>query len=116
MNANQNLHAHVVTHSSDCDGALTREYVRTQTVEEKADEFGEIHFRDRMAGLVVNTFSILYSGNLHVYRNGEGGEVTLVWSEQTEEGGINTTVTFCDSECNPEYEAYRDHRAESMNY
>lgn len=111
------IHAHFESRSSDCDGTYDRTYVLAPSDEERASEFGDIEFHNRVVGSIVNTYSILLAGSLHVHKF-EDGSVRLEWTEQTEEGGIATTVTLCEDEtCDVDDEpTFRDHTAERAGY
>jgi hypothetical protein len=111
------IHAHFESRSSDCDGTYDRTYVVTPTEKEIDSPSGDIDFHERVVGMVVNTYSILLAGSLHVHKF-EDGSVRLEWTEQTEEGGIATTVTLCEDEtCDTEEPStFRDHTAERAGY
>lgn len=112
------LHAHFETYSTDCDGAISRDWVRVQTEEQAAAEFGDIHFHDSVVADVVNTYSLLASGSLRVERLGDAHDapVRLSWSEATEEGGRQVEATICQDDCDLGEHHYRDHAAEAMGY
>lgn len=109
------LHAHFETAASDCDGLITRDYVVVPNDEERASEFGDIEFHDRVVAMVVNTYSLDREARLEVHRLADG-DVRMSWSEPTEEGYRATEVTFCNDHCDEAESSYRDHRAESMGY
>lgn len=109
------LHAHIETAASDCDGLITRDYVMTMTDEERASEFGDLEFHDRVVTSVVNTYSLDGEATLKVSRLNDGS-VRISWTEPTEEGYRNSEATFCTDDCDDEESSYRDHRAESMGY
>jgi len=111
------IHAHFSTRSSDCDGTYDRTYTVTPNDDERASEFGDIEFHDRVVASVVNAYSILASGRLSVEKR-DDGTVTLQWDEGTEEGGIATTATLCEDEtCDVDDEpTFRDHTAERAGY
>lgn len=116
-----NLHAHFESYSTDCDGAISRDWIVTMNEEELAGQdqdnwFGEIEFHDRVVSAVVNTYSSFRGGRLEVTLDDEYGLPTLEWSEATEEGGRHTSATLCKDDCNTTYHGYRDHRAEEMGY
>lgn len=115
--AEPKLHAHFSTTSTDCDGRIDRDYVLVMTDEERASEFGDIEFHDRIVASVVNSYSLDGEARLTVTRlPGEHKEVRLVWEEPTEEGFRHTEVTICSDRCDEAETSYRDHRAESMGY
>jgi hypothetical protein len=116
------IHAHIETYSSDCDGTYTRTHVMTLNDSERRmagqpiNDFHEIDFTNRVVGSVVNAYSLMQEGGLTV-RNYNDGRVRLYWSEATEEGGIAKEATICRDDCDLTEDAtYRDHRAESMGY
>lgn len=111
------LHAHLDRTATDCDGRLDDSRVLTQTDDEKAGEFGDIEFHNRMVGSIVNTYSILSTGNLKVIRLGDAApDVMIEWSEQTEEGYVHAVIRFCEVECDLDESSHRDHFAEMMGY
>lgn len=110
------LHAHFQTYSTDCDGAISRDYVEPMNDEEQESEYGDIKFHNRVISTVVNTYSLMYEGSLKV-TNEEDNGVRLFWHEATEEGGRSVEALICkDESCNLTAHGYRDHRAESMGY
>lgn len=111
------LHAHIDTASTDCDGPLYRDYVEFLTDEEKAasvaangiNDFTDIRFRERILNSQVNVYCC-EAGTLLV--DGDG----FRWTEQTDEGYRSSTVRWCeDPTCTPSY-AQRDVYAEMMGY
>lgn len=108
------LHAHFSTTSTDCDGRIDRDYVLVMDDDERASEFGDIEFHDRVVALVVNTYSLDSEGTLRVTKHDDG--TRLEWSEPTEEGFRHTEVSFCSDDCDEAATNYRDHTAESMGY
>lgn len=112
-----NLHAHIDTYAVDCDGPISNSYVMTMNDDEKASEFGDIEFHNRVVASVVNTYSIFQQGTLRV-TSGEGADYVamLEWSEQTEEGGRSTSAFICENDCDTGERSYRDHRAEDAGY
>ena len=110
------IHAHFESRSSDCDGTYDRSHVMTPNDEERASEFGDIEFHDRVVASVVNTYSILATGTLEVVKHDDC--VRLSWTESTEEGGIHTEVTLCEDEsCDTSGTGtFRDHTAERAGY
>lgn len=116
-----NLHAHIETYSTDCDGAISRDYVMTMTDEELSGQdapnwFGDIEFHNRIVAHVVNTYSSFRGGSLTVNLDDEYGTATLEWFEMTEEGTRNSVARFCSDDCDEAETSYRDHRAEEMGY
>lgn len=98
------IHAHVVTHSSDCDGSHERRYLDVMSLEERCDQFGDIAFRERVLGDVVSLHS---TGTLAVTPD------KIDWDEQTEEGYRHVTVKWCDEDkCYHRLPPQRDFRAE----
>lgn len=118
------IHAHVDSYSTDCDGAISRSYLMTLTDADRAkreaaagvNDFTDIEFTDRVVAHMVNAYSLMYEGKLTV-RKHEDGDVMLNWSEATEEGGRAVDVRICRDACDlGEDSSYRDHRAEAMGY
>lgn len=109
------LHAHVETHTRDCDGAITRSHVLTMTDEERTGEFGDIRFHERAVNAAVNTYSLLSTGHLTATRLGDG-DVRLSWNEATDEGSRCVEVTLCTDDCDTDQTTYRDHAAEAAGY
>jgi len=101
------VHAHVSTSSRDCDGDYSGGHVDELTLEERCDQFGDLHFKERVLGNVVTLHGY---GDLKVTPEG------LEWHEQTEEGYRAASVRWCEDECAEERPWQRDHRAESMGY
>ena len=109
------LHAHIDRSATDCDGTCTSDYVMVFNDAEKASEFGDIEFHDRVVASLVNTYSIMAEGSLRVIRLGDG-DVRIIWSEATEEGGVHSEATFCNDDCDLGERSQRDHSAEAMGY
>jgi len=101
------LHAHVSTSSRDCDGDYSGGHVDEMTLEERCDQFHDLHFKERVMGNVV---SLHGEGTLEVSPSG------LHWREQTEEGYRAADVEWCERECEAERPWQRDHRAEAAGY
>ena len=101
------VHAHVATSARDCDGDYSGGHVMEMTLQERCDQFGDLHFKERVMGSIV---SLHGQGTLEVRPEG------LYWSEQTEEGYRAAGVRWCEDECPEERSWQRDHRAESMGY
>ena len=121
-----NLHAHIESYTTDCDGPLSRDYVLTMNDEERAEataanginDFSDIHFHERVVNHLVNTYSIFQSGRLEV-TSGEGSDyvVRMEWQEDTDEGYRQMSAIICEDEnCDTGEAHYRDHRAEEMGY
>lgn len=115
------LHAHVDTYTTDCDGPIARDYVMVMSEDELSGQdqpnwFGDIEFHNRVVAHVVNTYSSFRGGHLEVSVDDEYGNVTLLWAEPTEEGGRRMEARFCTDDCDETEEHYRDYRAESMGY
>lgn len=104
------LHAHVETYATDCDGAISNDYIATMNEGED-----DLDFHNRMVASTVNTYSLMAQGALKVTRF-EDGDVRMEWTEQTEEGSRYHGVTFCTDDCDTGETHYRDHRAEEMGY
>jgi hypothetical protein len=110
------IHAHIETYSSDCDGSYTGTYLLTMTDAERASDFADIEFHNRVLASVVNTYSLDSEGRLTVSRLADG-DVRLSWSEPTEEGRRDVEATICTDPCDlGEESTFRDHRAEEMGY
>jgi hypothetical protein len=101
------LHAHVETSSRDCDGDYSGGHTDEMTTQERCDQFGDLHFKERVLGNVVTLHG---EGTLEVSPSG------LHWHEQTEEGYRRADVTWCEDECEDERPWQRDHRAEAAGY
>lgn len=122
---NFEIHAHVETASSDCDGHYTSGYTMTLSDAERAakiaadgvNDFTDIEFHNRVLASVVNTYSLMSHGTLTV-RRFDDGDVRLMWSEATDEGYRNVEATICTDDCVlPHNDSWmRDHRAEAMGY
>lgn len=111
-----NLHAHVSTYSVDCDGPMSRDYVLTMDDEERASDFGDITFRNRVLCSIVSAYTC-WDGTLKVQSDEmEGLTKTLDWTETTEEGGRTAHAQFCEDDCDTEESGQRDYFAEAMNY
>lgn len=115
---NTNIHAHVETYSTDCDGPMSSGYLMAMNDNEKRSDYGDIEFHHRVVTRVVNTYSIFTEGTLKVQNEGDNG-IRLNWSEVTEEGGRSVEALICDDEtCLYDDEGFwqRDHRAEEAGY
>jgi hypothetical protein len=102
------LHGHVTRESADCDGSYSRTYVHTMTDDERSYPDPEYVFRSRVVGLMV---SLHGTGSLSV-------TPTIVeWSEQTDEGFVSESVTWCrGADCDDSRATFRDHSAERAGY
>ena len=100
-------HAHVSTHSRDCDGDYSGGHVVEMTLEERCDRFGDLHFKERVLG---DTVTLHGHGTLEVTPDG------LSWHEQTDEGYRAARVRWCEEDCPTERSWQRDHRAEAAGY
>lgn len=107
-----NLHAHYESSSTDCDGRMDRSYVIVPNDDERASEFGDIEFQERVLGNVVSMTGL--GGTLRVETE---PAIRLIWSEATDEGGRSVEATFCNDEsCDETEYSQRDHAAEAMGY
>jgi len=103
-----NLHAHTSSKSRDCDGDYSSGgNVYEMTTQERCEEFGDLHFQQRVVGYTV---SLHGHGELKVTPEG------VEWYETTDEGYRATDVQWCSDECPAERSWQRDHRAEAMGY
>lgn len=110
------IHAHVETHSTDCDGALSGSHVMSPSREERHSQFGEIEFRDRVLVSIMSAYTAV-AGRLDVTGDHETGTTTrLEWNERTEEGGRSAVATFCEDDCDLDEHSRRDHAAEAAGY
>jgi len=100
-------HAHVTTSSRDCDGDYSGGHVVEMTLSERCDQFGEIHFKERVIG---DTISVYGHGILNV------APEQVSWHEQTEEGYSAADVRWCEDDCPDTRSWQRDHRAEEAGY
>jgi len=101
------LHAHMTSSSRDCDGTYSGGHVYEMTTQEKAEEFGDLHFKDRV---LANTVTLHGDGTLTVTPE------YLRWYENTEEGYRSVDVNWCEDDCPAERSWQRDHRAEAAGY
>ena len=109
------IHAHIETYSTDCDGPISRTYVMTMNDSERNSDFGDIEFHDRVTAHIVNTFSLMSTGRLDVNKY-DSNHVSLRWFEPTEEGSNDKRAVFCADDCDTGENSYCDHRAESAGY
>jgi len=100
-------HAHVSSNSRDCDGSYSGGHVIEMTLEERCDQFGDLHFQQRVAG---STITFHGHGTLSVTPDG------LEWHEQTEEGYRASSIRWCEEECDDTRSWQRDHSAEAAGY
>ena len=101
------LHAHMSGSSRDCDGTYSQGHVYEMTTQEKADQFGDLQFKDRV---ITNIITLHGYGTLTVTPAGAS------WSEQTDEGYRAVDILWCEDDCPNERSWQRDHRAEAMGY
>lgn len=109
-----NLHAHISTATSDCDGPMYRDYVVFLNDEEKAEherqdgvnDFHELNFKSRILGDMVS---------FHAESAVKVSESGFTVSEPTEEGHRYVEVSWCEHECEESY-SQRDIYAEMMGY
>lgn len=117
MNSNE-LHAHVSSDTSDCDGRISRSYVITFNDDERRENsrlinnFADLHFKERVLGGVVSFHPSGFDGDAEVHITRDG----FTYSEPTDEGYHHVEVEWCEDDCSEVRETYRDHRAESMGY
>jgi hypothetical protein len=101
------LHAHVTQESRDCDGRYTSGLVYEPTIDERADDFGDLHFKQRVIGYAINLHA--EEGTLAVTPDG------AIWHEMTEEGYVRSETRWCEDDCK-EASWQRDHSAEAAGY
>lgn len=116
-----NLHAHIDTASSDCDGPMYREYVVSLNDDEVAmhdaaeanggvNDFHDYEFKARVLSSQVSWHPL------------EESTVTLTQDgftvhEPTDEGYRSSHVRWCEEDsCDPEAYSQRDVYAEMMGY
>lgn len=114
-----NLHAHIATAATDCDGPMYREYTAFISPEERAqhlaangiNDFTEIKFRERILASQVSVYSV-GPGGLTMKADEHG----FTWNEGTDEGSRGGEVRWCDDrDCGESY-SQRDIYAEMMGY
>lgn len=88
------ISAHVEGVARDCDGMHYSEADYEMDESEKADQFGDLEFFQRVLSYTVNTGSEM--GTLEVTQD-ENGLPVFNWSERTEEGFSQKHVTFTKS-------------------
>lgn len=103
------IHAHIDNASQDCDGPVYRSRVEAMTDAERAGEFSEIHFRERVLLSEISVYAV-QDATLNVDANG------FYWSENTDEGYRSATVRWCNAPCDLGEKSYRDVYAEQMGY
>ncbi|GAB3863470.1 hypothetical protein GCM10028801_31170 [Nocardioides maradonensis] len=113
------LHAHIDTRSTDCDGTIDRRYVAEMTDRERANDLAELQFRNRVLADIVNTQPWI-NGQLKIgtYDSSRSPQhaTRMEWFEETEEGSIWREATFCtEDDCDMTY-SQRDHSAEAAGY
>jgi hypothetical protein len=101
-------HAHVYTTSQDCDGKYERSHVDRPSAIERTEEFGDLHFKERVLGNTVSLHA--ENGTLTVYPGG------MFWSQQTDEGYVHTQVVWCNKDYCDDDTTFRDHTAERAGY
>lgn len=109
MTTTTNLHAHIATASSDCDGPMYRDYVTTMNAAEQADQFGDLAFKERVMGNHVS-FSPLDKVQVEVTSEG------FTMHDVTDEGYRSAEVRWCEDECADGEYSQRDVYAEMMGY
>jgi hypothetical protein len=120
MTENMTLHAHVSTHSQDCDGPMYRDYIEQPNDDERAEfaageargynNFADLSFQARILSGHVSFHS---EYGVQVKMDKEG----FVATEMTDEGFRNSEVRWCvDSGCDPNESWQRDVFAEQMGY
>jgi hypothetical protein len=112
-----NLHAHVSTSSSDCDGPMYRDYVATMNDAEQAEDregdergynnFADLHFKARILSNHVSFHAVC-----EISTNEDGFHV----HENTDEGYRAAEVRWCEDECDESLASQRDVYAEMMGY
>lgn len=110
MTNTNSLHAHVNIASADCDGPLYRDHVSQMTDAEKASDFPDLDFKQRVMGSHVS-FSPMGEVRVTVTEDG------FTMHEQTDEGFRSAEVRWCeDEDCDPDKRGQRDVYAEMMGY
>lgn len=111
-----NLHAHVSTSSSDCDGPMYRDYVMVFNDDETAEsgkavnDFSDIHFMQRVMMSVASPYAVQYGMTVKVDESG------IEVHESTDEGYRAAEVRWCTDECDESAASQRDVFAEQMGY
>lgn len=120
MNDNANLHAHISTASSDCDGPQYNEWVQTMNDDERAEDavaskrgynnFSDLQFKER---ILCNHVSLHSEFGVTVKGDADG----FFMNEPTEEGYRSAEVRWCtDEDCDTDERSHRDVFAEQMGY
>lgn len=114
MNENtENLHAHVETSMTDCDGRMDRDWVAQMNDEELASEFGDLDFKSRM---LSNLVSWSYQNTVTIEGVETGHGETIEVSYAHDEGRFWGRAVLCTDECDESAHGQRDHAAEAMGY
>lgn len=101
-------HAHVSTQSQDCDGRYLHEHVDRPNSIERTEEFGDLHFKERILGNIVSFHA--EDGTLTVNPG------ALYWNQPTDEGYTSTHVVWCEQDDCDDKATQRDFSAERMGY
>lgn len=101
-------HAHVYTTSQDCDGKYERSHVDRPSAIERTEEFGDLHFKERVMGSVVSLHA--ENGNLNVFPD------RMFWTQNTDEGYEHAEVHWCEEDDRDDKSTFRDHTAERAGY
>lgn len=108
----ENLHAHVSTSMSDCDGRMNRNFVSVMNDDERASEFGELEFKSRM---LSNLVSWSYANKVEITPFEDGSERIEV-SYMHDEGSFHGEALTCTDDCDDDYRSQSDLYAEMMGY
>ena len=111
MTNTENLHAHVSTSMTDCDGRMDRDWVAMMNDDEVASEFGDLEFQGRMLTNLVS-WSEPSQTNVTPF---EDGTVRIEVSYAHDEGMFWGEALTCTDDC-PETSSQRDHQAEAAGY
>lgn len=111
-----NLHAHYSSSSVDCDGPFEQSYVMVMNDDERASEFGDIEFHNRVLTNAVSLYSSQFGGTLRVERDEDDGQAMFFWHERTEEGSRSVEARLCTDACDESEYSQRDYYAEMMGY
>lgn len=111
------LHAHISTFSSDCDGPMYRDFVKTMNDAEIAhheqangvNDFSSLMFKERILSWHVS-FSPLDEAEVRITRDG------FDYVEATDEGMRRVEVRWCEDDCATDQYSQRDVFAEQMGY
>lgn len=88
------LYAHIETVARDCDGMHYRSADYNMEDSERFAEFGDMDFMNRILSYIVSHCA--RQATLTVTHDEENGTPIYEWSEATEEGFRNETLTFHD--------------------